>query len=83
MRMTKDEIINEIKNILSELDNGEDAVAYLTQNDVEWLKENIKALEQQSEVIRCKDCNREFYCCRLYKRTPDSYCSFAERRTDE
>ena len=82
MRMTRDEIINEIKNILSELDNGEDAVSYLTQNDVKWLKENIKALEQQSEVIRCKDCNHEFYFCRLSNRTPDSYCSFAERRTD-
>jgi hypothetical protein len=49
--MTREEIINEIKCILSELDNGEDAVSYLTQNDVKWLNENIKALEQQS----CED----------------------------
>jgi hypothetical protein len=46
--MTKKEIINEIKSLLSELDNGEDAVAYLTQNDVKWLNENIKALEQET-----------------------------------
>jgi hypothetical protein len=46
--MTKEEIINEIKSLLSELDNGEDAVAYLTQNDVKWLNENIKALEQET-----------------------------------
>jgi DNA-directed RNA polymerase subunit RPC12/RpoP len=43
--MTNKEIINEIKCLLSELDNGEDAVSYLTQNDVKWLNENIKALE--------------------------------------
>jgi hypothetical protein len=46
--MTKEEIINEIKSLLSELDNGEDAVTYLTQNDVKWLNENIKALEQET-----------------------------------
>lgn len=43
--MTREEIINQIKCILSELDNGVDAVSYLTQNDVEWLNEIIKALE--------------------------------------
>ncbi len=46
--MTREEIVNEIKCILSELNNGEDAVSYLTQNDVKWLNENIKALEQES-----------------------------------
>jgi len=45
--MTNEEIIDEIKWILSELSNGESAVSYLTSNDVEWLNENIKALEQQ------------------------------------
>lgn len=45
--MTRKEIINEIKCLLSELDNGEDAVSYLTRNDVKWLNENIKALEQE------------------------------------
>lgn len=45
--MTREEIINEIKCLLSELNNGEDAVSYLTQNDVKWLNENIKALEQE------------------------------------
>lgn len=44
--MTREEIINEIKPILEEL-NYPNAVSYLTQNDVMWLNENIKALEQQ------------------------------------
>lgn len=46
--MTKEQIINEINCLLSELDSGEDAASYLTQNDVNWLNENIKALEQES-----------------------------------
>ena len=49
--MTRKEIINEINCLLSELDNGDDAVSYLTQNDVNWLKENIKALEQEQKWI--------------------------------
>lgn len=49
--MTRNEIINEINCLLSELDNGDDAVSYLTQNDVNWLKENIKALEQELKWI--------------------------------
>lgn len=49
--MTKEEIINEINCLLSELDNGKDAVSYLTQNDVNWLNENIKALKQESRWI--------------------------------
>lgn len=44
--MTRKEIINEINCLLSELDYGEDVVSYLTRNDVNWLNENIKALEQ-------------------------------------
>lgn len=49
--MTRKEIINEINCLLFELDNGDDAVSYLTQNDVNWLKENIKALEQEPKWI--------------------------------
>lgn len=49
--MTREEIIYEIRCLLFELDNGEDAVSYLTQNDVKWLKENIKALEQEPKWI--------------------------------
>lgn len=49
--MTRKEIINEINCLLSELDNGDDAVSYLTQNDVNWLNENIKALEQEQKWI--------------------------------
>lgn len=52
--MTKKEITNEIKCLLSELDNGEDAVSYLTQNDVNWLNENIKALEQEPIIDKIR-----------------------------
>lgn len=45
--MTKGEIINKIKSILEEL-SYEDAVSYLTLNDVTWLEENVKALEQET-----------------------------------
>ena len=44
--MTREEIINEIKPILEEL-NYSDAVSYLTQNDREWLEAIIKTLEQE------------------------------------
>lgn len=49
--MTREEIINEIKCLLSELNSGKDAVSYLTQNDIKWLNENIKALEQEPRWI--------------------------------
>ena len=55
--MTRDEIINEIKCLLSELDNGEDAVSYLTQNDVKWLNENIKALQPEIKPIGYRECS--------------------------
>jgi len=44
--MIKEEIINEIKLILEEL-NYPDAVSYLTQNDREWLEAILKALTQE------------------------------------
>ena len=47
MIMTKGEIINKIKSILEEL-SYEDAVSYLTLNDITWLEENVKALEQET-----------------------------------
>lgn len=67
--MTREEIINEIKCLLSELNNGEDAVSYLTQNDVKWLKENIKALERQNVLFKsgllkdCEICRAEQHPC--------------------
>ena len=47
--MTREEIINEIKPILEELDYP-DAVSYVTQNDKEWLEENIRVLEQEPKT---------------------------------
>lgn len=52
--MTREEIINEIRCLLSELDNGEDAVSYLTQNDIKWLNENIKVLEHEPIIDKIK-----------------------------
>ena len=49
--MTRKEIINEINCLLFELDNGDDAVSYLTQNDVNWLKENIKEKKKKKKWI--------------------------------
>ncbi len=70
--MTREEIINEIKCLLSELDNGEDAVSYLTQNDVKWLNENIKALEQESQSFEwcdtCKEYDQEKHCCHRWSK---------------
>lgn len=35
------------------------------------------------QIVRCKDCKHNCYCCRLSRRTSEDYCSHAERRTDE
>lgn len=51
--MTKEEIINEIKPILSEL-SYPDAVSYLTQNDVKWLAEIIKILDNPIAIVKIK-----------------------------
>jgi hypothetical protein len=53
--MTREEIINKIKPILEEL-NYPDAVSYLTQNDVMWLNENIKALRPEIKPIGYREC---------------------------
>lgn len=70
--MTREEIINEIKCLLSELNNGEDAVSYLTQNDVKWLNENIKALEQEPQTFEwctdCKEYDQEKHCCHRWSK---------------
>lgn len=54
--MTREEIINKIKPILEEL-NYPDAVSYLTQNDVMWLNENIKALRPEIKPIGYRECS--------------------------
>lgn len=68
--MTREEIINEIKCLLSELNNGEDAVSYLTQNDVKWLNENIKALEQEPILDKIR---AEIEDERSFQRTMEEY----------
>ena len=64
--MTREEIINEIKLLLEEL-NYPDAVSYLTQNDVKWLNENIKALEQEPilDKIRPEIDGLTYYWCEV------------------
>lgn len=50
----------------------------------DWIIGVIKSVPSaESEIIRCKDCEHDGYCCRLSSRTPNDYCSHAKRRTDE
>jgi hypothetical protein len=62
--MTKDEIINKIKSILGEL-SYEDAVSYLTLNDITWLEENVKALEQ--ETVSRESYEHEYFLRKEYE----------------
>lgn len=55
----------------------------------QWAKERLMELPSaQPEIIRCKDCKYRgglsgFYCDIVEKMVGvDSFCSFAERRTD-
>ena len=52
-KITRYDIIDEIRNLLSELRN-EDSVSYLTQNDVKWLNECIKFLKQDPIINKIR-----------------------------
>ncbi len=73
---------------LSDFDLGK---AAQWSDDVDAIKELPSA---QPEIIRCRDCKyyadnsvpqEQMYVCDLdgYRWSPDSYCSFAERKEDE
>lgn len=62
--MTKNEIINKIKSILEEL-SYEDAVSYLTLNDIAWLEETVKALEQ--ETVSRESYEHEYFLRKEYE----------------
>ena len=57
-------------------------------------KDRMTELFAQTEIIKCKDCawditgdfSKKFFCSRtgaLACAEPDSFCSYAERKTDE
>ena len=50
--MTREEKISRLKDILSEINENDNAVCYLTSEDSELIESAIKALEQQP----CEDC---------------------------
>ena len=47
--MTREEKISHLKDILSEINENDNAVCYLTSEDNELIESAIKALEQESE----------------------------------
>ena len=76
---------------------GRDEYAQGLNNQWHYDRNAIKAVPSaQPEIIRCRDCKHYYfadnripqerrYTCDLDgdRWSPDSYCSFAERRTDE
>ena len=58
--MTKEEAIQDLKDILEEATSDKDAVCYVTSEDAEALNMAIEAL--QTDLVRCKVCkHQEFY----------------------
>lgn len=57
--MTREEAISNLKMILEEVTETDEAVCYVTSNDAEALILAIKALERQTH--NCKDCRHADY----------------------
>ena len=57
--MTNREARNKAKEVLEELSEYPDSVCYLTQDDCEWLKVAINALDKKSGNKRRKPLKRE------------------------
>ena len=83
--MTNQEAIRQLKDILEEATETEDAVCYVTSCDEEALRMAIEALEE-SKIIRCKDCKYHCanYCTRdingrtnMFYMKDDAFCSEA------
>ena len=37
----------------------------------------------EPQIIRCRDCKHEFYCCNPCRKSDDGFCSNAERKEDD
>lgn len=67
--MTREEKISRLKDILSEINENDNAVCYLTSEDNELIESAIKALSQESCYNPdewCHDCseyNQDKHCC--------------------
>ena len=69
-----------------EHEQGSDEMNYGQErvNQTETILHHLEFMPSaEPEIIRCKDCEHDGYCCRLSSRTPNDYCSHAKRRTDE
>lgn len=66
-----------------EHEQGSDEMNYGQErvNQTETILHHLEFMPSaEPEIIRCKDCEHDCYCCRLSSRTPDDYCSHAERK---
>jgi hypothetical protein len=53
--MTREEKISHLKGILSEINENDNAVCYLTSEDNELIESAIEALEQQDRITQILD----------------------------
>ena len=72
--MTREEKISRLKDILSEINENDDAVCYLTSEDNELIKSAIEALEQQpcynpdEWCHTCSEYDHDKHCCPRYNK---------------
>lgn len=70
--MTREEKISHLKGILSEINENDNAVCYLTSEDNELIESAIEALEQESQTFEwCTDCreyDQEKHCCHRWSK---------------
>ena len=70
--MTREEKISHLKGILSEINENDNAVCYLTSEDSELIESAIEALERESQTFEwCTDCreyDQEKHCCHRWSK---------------
>jgi hypothetical protein len=72
--MTREEKISRLKDILSEINENDNAVCYLTSEDNELIESAIEALSQEpcynsDEWCKtCKEYNHDKHCCPRYNK---------------
>ena len=50
-------------------------------NDV--IRRTIAEIEDALQIIRCRECKHEIYCCNPCRKTDDGFCSNAKRKEDD
>lgn len=70
--MTREEKISRLKDILSEINENDNAVCYLTSEDNELIESVIEALEQESQTFEwctgCREYDQEKHCCHRWSK---------------